>query len=459
MLNLIFLKHFLVFTGVYLSACIFIPLWLLFVSFDWPFYEQVVGLSDSMIAADSFPLYGKMPKFNDYACPGYFHKAKKAMNDNIQPTSLNTALIDNMTSCEMIYENAKYFEQKTGKDFLPSFASGMVFDFVSTKNVLLFGSMFGNLAIMAIIPLLAREEIKKNIWWLIYCIFADKKKKYWAAVFAVLDLFITIWCSFMFVWSVTCYYKWYTYDVFDIHFPKDRTNIIQVKQWVLRVITINLFALLMNIPGFLILTEFDERILAYFSDQTADGLKKSDLFTTKLEKARIKQLKRNKKSYLDEVELEKAQRDPNTIVENEKDSEEISWKPEQRFFAYKIISYYNLLYLIVFLALTVVTLEPYGRFFLDDVKSFKEQNGMDDVLNMENVLKYKVKMEQTKFLKTNFGDKFMKFLKKVNWPNEDTAKMYRVSLQKCPQSPLSAFILWTFLQRHPVWSEMDCNSK
>ena len=76
-----------------------------------------------------------------------------------------------------------------------------------------------------------------------------------------------------------------------------------------------------------------------------------------MQAAKIKQLKRNKTSYLNEVELEKAQRDPNTIVVSDKDSEEISWKPEQRFFAYKIISYYHMFYLIAFLALVVVTLQ------------------------------------------------------------------------------------------------------
>ena len=378
-----------------------------------------------MISKDSFTLYGQKPKFNNYSCPSYFAAAHKAMNppNSIQPSKLDATLIDNMTSCEMVYKPIDYFEAKNNKTMLPSFASGVMFNYASAKNVLLFGSMFGNVAIMAIIPLLAREEIKKNLWWLIYCIFADKKKKTWAAIFATIDLMITIWCSFMFVWSVTCYYKWYTYEIFEVSFPKDRSNFVQVKQWVLRVITMNLFALLMNIPGFLILTEFDERILNYFSDQSHDGLKKGDLFTTKLEKARIKQLRRNKTSYLDQVALEKAQREAeNKIVEAE--SDEISWKPEQRFFAYKIISYYHLFYLIAFFALTVVTLEPYVRFFVDDVRSFRDETGMEDVLNMNNILKYKVEKEQIAFLKRTFGTKFMKFLKKVSWPDADTAKLY-----------------------------------
>ena len=381
-----------------------------------------------MISKDMFPVYGRIPKFNDPSCPAAFNKVNQERLKGVKAADISTSDIADMAPCRMQYEDASFFEDKYNTTLLPGFASNVIFGLLSAKNVLLFGSMFGNIAIMSIIPLLAREEIKKNIWWLIYCTFADKRKKFIAMIFAVIDLFITIWCSFVFVWSVVCYYKWYTYYIFDDSFPQSK-GYAEVKQWVLKVITLNLFALLMNIPGFLILTEFDERILNYFSDTSHDGLKTSDLFTTKQERAEIKERKRQNKlnPNTDAISVESVSYtvhdDANKIKKSEVEIEQISWKNEQRFFAYKIISYYNLFYLFIFLVLVWITLEPYVLFFSKDVPSLSSV-GLDSSLNMETVLKYKLEVHQKSLLKKTFGKAFMDYLKLVAWPDADNKKLY-----------------------------------
>ena len=45
--------------------------------------------------------------------------------------------------------------------------------FVYISNVII----IGNITLTMIIPLVANKELRKNLWWMVYVCFSDKRKK------------------------------------------------------------------------------------------------------------------------------------------------------------------------------------------------------------------------------------------------------------------------------------------